>query len=94
MTSTNYQSDSALVYARRNFQIAEKLDDTRKNNRSSIRSGFDNGHIRMYKEATDLLNKININRSPDLKATTLVNSAVYGYMSDYAASPQERKYVL
>jgi hypothetical protein len=62
-----------------------------ENNRSAISSGFDNGHIRMYKEATDLLNKININRSPDLKAYFTVNSGVYGYMSDYAASPQEKK---
>jgi hypothetical protein len=35
-----------------------------ENKSKPIRSGFDNGHIRMYKEATDLLNKININRSP------------------------------
>jgi hypothetical protein len=47
-------------------------------------------------KATDLLNKININRSPDLKAYYFtVNSGVYGYMSDYAASPQRKeKYVL
>jgi hypothetical protein len=50
------------------------------------------GTLGMYKEATDLLNKININRSPDLKAYYFtVNSVVYGYMSDYAASPQEKK---
>jgi hypothetical protein len=49
------------------------------------------GTLGMYKEATDLLNKININRSPRKAYYFTVNSAVYGYMSDYAASPQEKK---
>jgi predicted Holliday junction resolvase-like endonuclease len=91
-----FQSDSALVYARKNFQIAEKLDDPRKISESQLDLASIMGTLGMYKEATDLLNKININRSPDLKAYYFtVNSAVYGYMSDYAASPQEKeKYVL
>jgi predicted Holliday junction resolvase-like endonuclease len=67
-----YQSDSALVYARKNFQIAEKLANPRKITESRL----------------DL-------SSPYLKAYYFtVNSAVYGYMSDYAASTQEKeKYV-
>jgi hypothetical protein len=91
-----YQSDSALFYARKVFQIADKLGDTRKIAESQLDLASIMGTLGMYKEATDLLNKININRSPDLKAYYFtVNSAVYGYMSDYAASPQEKeKYVL
>jgi hypothetical protein len=65
-----------------------------ENNRSAISSGFDNGHIRMYKEATDLLNKININRSPDLKPIT---SRVNGYTVICQITPlrpKKEKYVL
>jgi cell division protein FtsB len=50
------------------------------------------GTLGMYKEATDILNRINITTSPELKGYYFtVNSVVYGYMSDYAASLQEKK---
>jgi hypothetical protein len=52
------------------------------------------GTLGMYKEATDILNKINIATSPELIGYYFtVESYVYGYMSDYAASPQEKKEV-
>jgi hypothetical protein len=91
-----YQSDSALVYARKNLQLATILKDLTKINSAKLNLSSIMGTLGMYKEATDLLNEININRSPDLKAYYFtVNSAVYGYMSDYAASHQEKeKYVL
>ncbi|MFV8465864.1 DUF6377 domain-containing protein [Flavobacterium sp. LB1P62] len=91
-----YQSDSALIYARKSFQIAEKLKDDRKLNDAQLNLASIMGTLGMYKEATDILNTININTTPDLKGYYFtVNSVVYGYMSDYAASPQEKeKYVL
>lgn len=92
----SYQSDSALTYARKSFQIAEKLNDVRKLNDARLNLASIMGTLGMYKEATDILNKININTSPDLKAYYFtVNSVVYGYMSDYASSLHEKeKYVL
>ncbi|MFV8324665.1 DUF6377 domain-containing protein [Flavobacterium sp. ZS1P14] len=92
----SYQSDSALIYARSGFQIAKKLNDDRKLNDARLNLASIMGTLGMYKEATDILNKININTSPDLKGYYFtVNSAVYGYMSDYAASLQEKeKYIL
>jgi hypothetical protein len=92
----SYQSDSALIYARSSFQIAENLNDVRKLNDARLSLASIMGTLGMYKEATDILNSININTSPDLKGYYFtVNSAVYGYMSDYAASPQEKeKYIL
>ncbi|MFV7233879.1 DUF6377 domain-containing protein [Flavobacterium sp. ZB4R12] len=92
----SYQSDSALIYARRSFQIAEKLNDVGKLNDARLNLASIMGTLGMYKEATDILNKININTTPDLKGYYFtVNSVVYGYMSDYAASLQEKeKYVL
>ncbi|HEX9151635.1 MAG TPA: DUF6377 domain-containing protein, partial [Flavobacterium sp.] len=92
----SYQSDSALVYARSGFQIAKKLNDDRKLNDARLNLASIMGTLGMYKEATDILNRITINTSPDLKGYYFtVNSAVYGYMSDYAASLQEKeKYIL
>lgn len=92
----SYQSDSALIYARRSFQIAEKLYDVGKLNDARLNLASIMGTLGMYKEATDILNRININTSPELKGYYFtVNSVVYGYMSDYAASLQEKeKYVL
>lgn len=86
----SYQSDSALIYARKSFQIAEKLNDIEKLNHARLNLASIMGTLGMYKEATDILNRINI--TPKLKGYYFtVNSVVYGYMSDYAASLQEKK---
>lgn len=88
----SYQSDSALIYARKSFRIAEKLNDIEKLNHARLNLASIMGTLGMYKEATDILNRINITTSPELKGYYFtVNSAVYGYMSDYAASLQEKK---
>ncbi|MBG6063241.1 type II secretory pathway pseudopilin PulG [Flavobacterium sp. CG_9.1] len=88
----SYQSDSALMYARKSFQIAEKLNDIQKLNDAQLNLASIMGTLGMYKEATDILNRIEIKTSPELRGYYLtVNSTVYGYMSDYAASIQEKK---
>ena len=92
----SYQSDSALVYARKSFQIAEKLNDIEKINNARLNLASIMGTLGMYKEATEILTTIDINTTPDLKGYFFtVNSVVYGYMADYAASLQEKeKYIL
>lgn len=92
----SYQSDSALIYARKSFQIAEKLNDIEKLNHARLNLASIMGTLGMYKEATEILTTVNINTTPDLKGYFFtVNSVVYGYMADYAASVQEKeKYVL
>ena len=92
----SYQSDSALIYARKSFQIAEKLNDIQKINSARLNLASIMGTLGMYKEATDILTTINIDTTPDLKGSYFtVNSIVYGYMSDYAASSQEKeKYIV
>lgn len=92
----SYQSDSALVYARKSFQIAEKLNDIQKINNARLNLASIMGTLGMYKEATEILTTININTTPELKGYFFtVNSVVYGYMADYAASVQEKeKYIL
>jgi hypothetical protein len=49
------------------------------------------GTLGMYKEATDILNKINRYFTRTNRLLFYGRSYVYGYMSDYAASPQEKK---
>lgn len=91
-----YQSDSALAYARNNFQIAGTLKDINKINSAKLNLTSIMGTLGMYKEATDVLHKINIKSLANLKSDFYrVNTTIYGSMSDYAASPQEkRKYDL
>jgi hypothetical protein len=59
-----------------------------------IKFGFDHGNIRNVQGSDDILNKINIATSPELIGYFTVESYVYGYMSDYAASPQEKRSML
>ena len=88
----SYQSDSALMYARKSFQIAAVLKDVEKINGAQLNLASIMGTLGMYKEATDILNRIEIKTSPELRGYYFtVNSTVYGYMSDYAASIQEKK---
>jgi hypothetical protein len=61
MRNKSYQSDSAMVYARKSFQIAEKLNDIHK---ITPWLNLVMGTLGMYKEATDIL-KINIATSPE-----------------------------
>jgi hypothetical protein len=91
-----YQSDSALVYARKNVQLASTLKDISKINMAKLNLASIMGTLGMYKEATDVLYKMNMQPSADLKGVFYhVNTTIYDSMSDYAASPQEKnKYEL
>lgn len=91
-----YQSDSALNYARKSLKIAYTLKDLTKINTAKLNLASIMGTLGMYKEATDILNKIDIKSTPEIKSFYFgVNSSVYLYMSEYAASNQEKnKYVL
>jgi len=88
----SYKSDSALTYARRKLQIAEKL----KNNRSIIDSRLNLASIMgvtgMYKEALDILGTVDIENATDLKAYYFhIYRTLYGFMTDYAVSMQEKR---
>lgn len=91
-----YQSDSALNYARKSLKIAYTLKDLTKINTAKLNLASIMGTLGMYKEATDILNKIDIKSTPEIKSFYFgVNSSIYLYMSEYAASNQEKnKYVL
>ncbi|MEL1241569.1 DUF6377 domain-containing protein [Flavobacterium flavipallidum] len=86
-----YQSDSALNYARRSLKVANTLKDLNKINTAKLNLASIMGTLGMYKEATDILNKVDINPTPEIKSFYYgVHSSVYLYMSEYAASNQEK----
>ncbi|HEY4618539.1 MAG TPA: DUF6377 domain-containing protein [Flavobacterium sp.] len=87
-----YQSDSALAYARKNLRIATILRDVTKINSAKLNLASIMGTLGMYKEATDVLDKIDIKATPSLYGNFYrVNTTIYLSMSDYAASAQEKK---
>jgi len=87
----SYTSDSALNYARKKLVIAEKLNDIRKLNDARLNLASIMGTLGMYKEAIDLMKEVDIKNSPDLKAYYFhIYRTVYGSMSDYAVSSQEK----
>ena len=87
-----YKSDSALVYARKKLLIAEKLNNKRSLTDARLNLASIMGITGMYKEAMDIVNKVDINEAPDLKAYYFhINRTIYGFMADYASSSQEKK---
>lgn len=87
-----FKSDSALTYARKKLQIAEKLNDKRSLMDARLNLASIMGITGMYKEAMELLNTVNINDSPDLKAYYFhIYRTVYGFMADYAVSSQLKR---
>ena len=63
-----YKSDSALVYAWKKLAIAERLNNKRNLADSRLNLAAIMSINGMYKESMDLLNTINIEEAPDLKA--------------------------
>lgn len=86
-----YQSDSAIGYARKSMRIANQSNDLSKINTTKLNLASIMGTLGMYKEATDILNKINIKATPELKGNYYgVSSTLYLSMSDFAATSQEK----
>ncbi len=87
----SYKSDSALTYARKKLQIAEKLNNTHDLTNARLNLAAIMGLNGLYKEAMDILSVIEISQSPDLKAYYFhIYRTIYGYMADYTVSSQEK----
>lgn len=87
----SYKSDSALTYARKKLQIAEKTNNRHDLTEARLNLAANMGITGMYKEAMDILSTISIREYPDLKAYYFyIYRTVYGFMADYAASSQEK----
>jgi hypothetical protein len=86
-----YTSDSALSYARIKLQIAERLHDNNKINEARLNLASIMGTVGMYNEALDIVKSVDIKYSPDLRAYYFyIYRTIYGYLSDYAVSNQEK----
>jgi len=86
-----YQKDSALIYAKKRLKIAKQLQDESLIVLAQINLASTNGSIGMYKEAFDVLDAIDISKYPQHKAYYNYEcSVIYGYMSYYAVTSQDR----
>jgi hypothetical protein len=85
----SYQSDSALVYARKNLQVAEIIKDSEKLIQSKINLVSIMGTLGMYKEGIDVLNTITPTSSSKGSFYS-VSRAIYGQMADNTSSIQEK----
>ena len=87
----SYKSDSALTYARKKLQIAEKINDKNDLANARLNLAAIMGINGLYKEAMDILSIIDISQTPDLKAYYFhIYRTLYGYMADYTVSSQEK----
>lgn len=87
-----YKSDSALTYARKKMEIAERLGDKRSLMDARLNLAAMMGITGMYKESMDMLSIVNVNSFPDLKPYYFyIYRTVYGFMADYAVSTQVKK---
>jgi tetratricopeptide (TPR) repeat protein len=86
----SYKSDSALVYAKKRFQIAKNINDGFKITEAKLNLSAIMAKLGMYKESIDILNDIVIKKYPDLKEYYYnVYKDVYAYMSGYVTSKRE-----
>lgn len=88
----SYKSDSALTYAQKKLQIAEKMNNRWNLTDTKLNLASIMGTSGMYKESMDILETINIQDNPDLKAYYFhVYRTVYGFMADYTVSTREKE---
>lgn len=88
----SYKSDSALTYAQEKLQIAEKMNNRWNLTDAKLNLASIMGTSGMYKESMDILETINIQDNPDLKAYYFhVYRTVYGFMADYTVSTREKE---
>jgi hypothetical protein len=87
-----YQLDSALVYARKSLQISHKLKNLDNINEAKLNVASIMGTLGMYKESIDVLETIDTKLSPTIRGNYYgTYRVVYGYLTDYATSNQDKK---
>lgn len=85
----SFNSDSALVYARKKLELAEKLRNQQYLIDARLNLADIMGIMGMYKEAMDVLDKVDISKNSQLKAYYFhIYRTIYGYMADFATSTQ------
>jgi tetratricopeptide (TPR) repeat protein len=87
----SYQSDSALVYARKCLEISLTINNLEKTNLATLNVASIMATLGMYKESIDMLETVDVKLTPTIKGTYYwTNRIVYGNLTDYATSSQEK----
>lgn len=87
----SFQSDSALVYARKQLQVSDKIKNPEKLNLAKLNVASIMATLGMYKESIDMLETVAIQLTPTIKGNYYwTNRIVYGNLTDYATSNQEK----
>jgi len=87
-----YKSDSALSYARKKLEIAERMNSTQSLMDARLNLAAIMGITGMYKESMDMLGTVNVAGFSFLKPYYFhIYRTVYGFMADYAVSTQVKK---
>jgi hypothetical protein len=87
----SYQSDSALVYAKRSVQIAIKNKNTVQITKAQLNLASILGTLGMYNQALEILNTMESSVAPQLKGEFYwTKRIVYGGLAGYATSVEEK----
>ncbi len=87
-----YQLDSALTYARKSVAVSQELKNPEKINEAKLNVASIMGTLGMYKESIDLLETVRMQLTPSSSRNYYsTNRIVYGNLTDYATSNQEKK---
>lgn len=80
-----YVCDSAIHYLNKNIEIANQLNDSYRINESTLQLSYLMGSSGMYKEAVDILSKVDRNRiTPEqLRSYYMTYDHVYGELAFY-----------
>jgi Domain of unknown function (DUF6377) len=88
----SYQSDSALVYAKRSLQIAYKNGNSNQVNKAQLNLASILGTLGMYNQALDILNPMESMVVLKLKGKLYwTKRTIYGGLSGYANGIEEKK---
>ena len=87
----SYQSDSALVYAKRSVQIAIQNKNTVQITKAQLNLASILGTLGMYNQALEILNTMESSVAPQLKGEFYwTKRIVYGGLAGYATSVEEK----
>ena len=87
----SYQSDSALVYAKKSLVIAIKNQNAKQVNKAQLNLASILGTLGMYNQALEILNPMETKTPLELKGELFwTKRIVYGGLADYATTLEEK----
>lgn len=87
-----YQKDSSLIYAKKCLATARNLQDEKKINLATLNLSEIYGTSGLFKEALDVMGKVNLIKYPELKEYYYsIMNVIYNHMAYYAVSSQDKE---